>query len=248
MASPPFNPSESTPGNSDFIASFPANERTFRDVIESWLLFEHDRSGHHAILNYSTANRDADSTWPVGSLVYNTTTGQLQHCTAIGPVTWVDIGLPSGTKAFFAQTAAPTGWTKVTDAAYNDAAIRLVTGSVAPTGGTAAFSSAFAARTISQANLPSVNFTGTSGAGTAHHHLSIATTGGQTVLDSASEYMHRTTSAGTVIQASEGVVATVGRTTDESAHTHSLSVSSGGSGTAMDFAVKYVDAIVATRN
>jgi hypothetical protein len=43
---------------------------------------------------------------------------------------------------FFQQTAAPTGWTKITDAAYNNVALRLVTGTVS-SGGTEDFSTVF---------------------------------------------------------------------------------------------------------
>lgn len=49
---------------------------------------------------------------------------------------------PSGTIMLFGQSAAPTGWTKLTD--QNDKALRVVSG-VAGVGGTVAFSTAFAA-------------------------------------------------------------------------------------------------------
>lgn len=52
---------------------------------------------------------------------------------------------PSGTVMLFAQTAAPTGWTK--DATnYNGSAIRVVTGT-AGTGGSVDFTTAFASQT-----------------------------------------------------------------------------------------------------
>ena len=66
---------------------------------------------------------------------------------------------PSGTRMAFNQTSAPTGWTKETSATYNDAAIRLVTGSVS-TGGADAFSSLFgtgkstAGYTLQVADMP----------------------------------------------------------------------------------------------
>jgi hypothetical protein len=56
------------------------------------------------------------------------------------------LGFPAGTIMLFAQSAAPTGWTKLTD--HNDKALRVVSGT-ASTGGTVAFSTAFAARTSS---------------------------------------------------------------------------------------------------
>lgn len=51
----------------------------------------------------------------------------------------------SGTKMIFNQTAAPTGWTKVTSS--NDVALRVVSGTVG-TGGSVAFETAFASQTI----------------------------------------------------------------------------------------------------
>jgi hypothetical protein len=48
-------------------------------------------------------------------------------------------GFPAGTRLSFQQTSAPTGWTKDTTAAINDAVLRLVTGSVS-SGGSTAFS------------------------------------------------------------------------------------------------------------
>ena len=56
------------------------------------------------------------------------------------------LSAPSGTRMLFQQAAAPTGWT--IDATHNDKALRIVNGSVAPgTGGSAAFSAAFASQT-----------------------------------------------------------------------------------------------------
>lgn len=58
--------------------------------------------------------------------------------------TWASTANPpefaSGTRMSFQQTAAPTGWTKDTTAAINDSILRFVTGSVAPSGGSVAFS------------------------------------------------------------------------------------------------------------
>lgn len=54
--------------------------------------------------------------------------------------------VPSGTKMLFAQTAAPTGWTK--DTTHNDKALRVVSGT-AGSGGSVAFTTAFASQTVS---------------------------------------------------------------------------------------------------
>jgi hypothetical protein len=71
---------------------------------------------------------------------------------------------PSGTRMSFQQTSAPTGWTKDTTAAINDAILRLVTGSVS-SGGTTAFSTwnaqtATGATTLSISQIPSHDHSG----------------------------------------------------------------------------------------
>jgi len=59
---------------------------------------------------------------------------------------------PAGTIMLFQQTAAPTGWTKITT--HNNKAFRVVSGT-ASSGGSTAFTSVFTSRTIATANLPS---------------------------------------------------------------------------------------------
>ena len=66
---------------------------------------------------------------------------------------------PTGTVMLFAQTTAPTGWTKST--AHNDKALRVVSGT-AGSGGSVAFTTAFASRsvdnhTLTVAQMPSHN-------------------------------------------------------------------------------------------
>jgi len=61
-------------------------------------------------------------------------------------ITAATTAFPSGTVMLFVQSAAPTGWTKST--AHNDKALRVVSGSVS-SGGSVAFSTAFASRSLS---------------------------------------------------------------------------------------------------
>ena len=66
---------------------------------------------------------------------------------------------PTGTIMLFAQTTAPTGWTKST--AHNDKALRVVSGT-AGSGGSVAFTTAFASRSVDNhtlivAQMPSHN-------------------------------------------------------------------------------------------
>ena len=54
--------------------------------------------------------------------------------------------IPSGTRMIFAQSSAPTGWTK--DTTHNDKALRVVS-CTAGSGGSVAFTTAFAVKTVS---------------------------------------------------------------------------------------------------
>ena len=80
-------------------------------------------------------------------------------------------GFPSGTRMSFQQTSAPTGWTKDTTAAIDDAILRLVTGS-ATSGGITGFSTwnaqtATGATTLSTSQIPSHTHTFTRGSSEA---------------------------------------------------------------------------------
>jgi hypothetical protein len=228
MATPPFNPNELLPGNTDVVSQYPGVERTFRDIVESWILFEHGRSGHHAIPNLATASRDSITDWEVGSLVYNTSLGKFQSTISIDPDVWVSIGpeFPAGTRMLFQQTSVPAGWTKESNAAYENSAIRSTTGAVA-TGGTAAFTTVFDARTILKANLPLYNLDVTD-PGHAHND------------DVGTPQGADPGGAGPYLQSGLG--------SDTDSAVTGITVSSGGSGTAMDFDVKHVDVSVGIKS
>lgn len=190
-------------------------------------------------------------------------------------------GFPAGTVMLFVQTAAPTGWTKSTT--HDNKALRVVSGT-AGSGGTSAFTTAFASRTpagsvsssFSSGSAASTTATGSisvSGGSVSattltttqipsHNHEYSTTWGsnynsGQTVNNGTSAASAGT---GTLFTASigssgGGTSHTHGFTNPSAsftgtAHTHTVSgsVSSSFSGTAMDFAVQYVDVIIATKN
>ena len=75
--------------------------------------------------------------------------------------TWVNV-IPTGTTMLFVQSAAPTGWTRVTT--YDDALLRIVGSATPSSGGTNGFQATYNVATatggtsITQANLPNVNF------------------------------------------------------------------------------------------
>lgn len=160
------------------------------------------------------------------------------------PATWAavdatirtELNAPAATAMLFVQTSAPTGWTKVTS--HNDKALRLVSGTVS-TGGSTAFSSVFTSRTITEANLPAH----THGVGT------LAVEGESNFVEDVSPDWETRSVTG------NGGVDVVGddfELTNNMGEGNELSLSgataSTGSGTAMDFAVQYVDVIYATKN
>ena len=75
-----------------------------------------------------------------GAVAATTYTGDGSNLTGVEP-------FPSGTKQVFYQASAPTGWTKDTTAALNEATMAVVTGTGGGTGGTTAFFSSFLATT-----------------------------------------------------------------------------------------------------
>lgn len=134
--------------------------------------------------------------------------------------------VPTGSVMLFYNAAAPTGWTVV---AADDWAMRIASSAAGTQGGSTAWSSVLTNRTIAQANLPAVNFNGTF----IHtHQVSAQSSGG---VGSASSFLQASATGGGAL--STGIP-----------DTGSISVSSGGSGTAMDFAVRYFSMMLATKN
>lgn len=156
---------------------------------------------------------------------------------------------PSGTKMLFAQTSAPTGWVK--DTTHDNKALRVVSGT-AGSGGTVAFTTAFASQNVggtalTQAQLPAHTHTysGTTGNQSADHTHS-GTTGGHS--NDHSHFFSANTSAvgdhahgfGTQVQTQEngsgpfyvsnGVYqyGLITATQGAGAHSHSVSGNTGG--------------------
>lgn len=132
----------------------------------------------------------------------------------------------SGTKMLFAQTAAPTGWTK--DTTHDNKALRVVTGA-ASSGGSVAFTTAFAVQGVS------------------------GTVGNTTLAISqipAHNHAWRTSSAlgGTGFESgglnNGGYVdgAAIANNGGGGSHNHTFT------GTAINLAVQYVDVIIATKD
>jgi len=147
------------------------------------------------------------------------TTGNVLTSNGTAWTSSVPVAFDSGTRLIFAQTAAPTGWTKDTTN-YNNHALRVVTGA-ASTGGSVDFTTAFAsglsdnAVTLSTAQMP------------AHTHSYTAVNSTNNVPDGFDKSPY--TSTGSATTGSQG---------GGGSHTHTLP----------SFAVKYLDVITATKN
>lgn len=156
---------------------------------------------------------------------------------------------PAGTKLLFNQAAVPAGWTG--SDALADHALRVVTqagGLGGSTGGSVDFTTAFTTRTINQANLPNVNFNGSTSAVGDHGHPTRVSTQNNASTDTGG-------GMGLVYLGSNNYGPNTGSPSDAAglqiggagAHSHTASVNSGGSGTPLDFTVKYTAVIVGTK-
>lgn len=165
---------------------------------------------------------------------------------------WTFLGYVSGTRLVFHQTTPPTGWTK--DLTHNNKALRLVSGSVT-TGGSLAFTTAFGERTILQTNIPNYTLPDTLKLPNHGHSDSFSISGSQSggiARNVGVNNSKRTNNQGSVAvnttftDTTLGIAGAVGGIT--SSPSISGSVTSGGSGTPMDFGVQYVDVIVASKD
>jgi hypothetical protein len=139
----------------------------------------------------------------------------------------------------FQQTAAPTGWTKDTTAAINNGALRTVTGS-ASTGGTAAFTTAFTSRTPTGTNAASGSTSLTEAQIPAHKHYQGAGEEFPTLgYHSSTTWRNASANTGT------GRLAWTSTVGSGSSHNHAAAAFTG---SAMDFAVKYYDVIIASKD
>ena len=145
--------------------------------------------------------------------------------------------IASGSLMLFQQTSAPTGWTKQTT--HNNKALRVVTGTATP-GGSTAFTSVFASRTPAGTISVSAGSVGNTTLTTpqipSHSHSSGAS-------PSTAHIAYSETSVASAVSG------TTGNTGGGGSHTHPFTASSASfSGTALDFAVQYVDLIICAKN
>ena len=156
MATPPFLPDETKPADGDIVSQYPAVERLFRDIVESWLLIDHDTDGEHTQVTLPELGADPTVVANTGfvytkddaadtELFYRDDSGNIVQITKDGDVN--KLTFPATTSMLFYQSAAPTGWTKDVAATLGNHAIRVMT-DVAWSGGSkgaTAFDSVFGA-------------------------------------------------------------------------------------------------------
>lgn len=135
----------------------------------------------------------------------------------------IPLPFPIGTAMLFIQASAPVGWTKSTS--YNDYALRIVSGSGGSTGGSVAFTTAFANTNVGATTLSTSQLA-------AHAHQISPSTAGTfyntfTILTSSLF----TSGLGT------GSLAGTNNTGGGNSHTHSVTL-----------AVQYIDAIICTKD
>jgi hypothetical protein len=150
--------------------------------------------------------------------------GQVLSTNGSGTLSWASASaFPAGTAMLFVQTAAPTGWTK--SVTHDNKALRIVSGA-ASSGGSVAFTTAFASQAVS-GSVGSTTLATSQIPSHAHSYTAPSILGGGGF--GCGNYPS-TTGATTGAQGGGG------------SHNHSFS------GTAINLAVQYVDAIIATKN
>jgi hypothetical protein len=161
---------------------------------------------------------------------------------------------PSGTRKFFKNSTAPTGWTK--DSNTYDHALRVVTTSAFGSGGTVSFSTMFSNRDVGSVTQPGAvnNVTVSSSAMDipAHTHTYTGSTGTPVNSPNSGYYYPAGPSTPPTITGWYGApsLRTSGSAGTTSGHTHSLSgtvVVNFGSAT-VDLRVKYVDSIICIKS
>ena len=150
--------------------------------------------------------------------------------------TWLDVSgggspsIPSGVSILFYEASAPLGWTKVTT--QDNKALRVVSGTGGVTGGSTPFTSVFTSRnvsgTVANASLNTSQIP-------SHTHSLYSSFGGS-IIGGGTRYLGDSGgggSFGTPSSGSEG---------GNGSHNH------GFVGTTLDFAVQYIDIIIARKD
>lgn len=178
-------------------------------------------------------------------LVLNGTT--IEELQSVDTLAGVD-AFAAGTKSLFAQAAAPTGWTQCTT--HNNKSLRLVNTSAGGSGGSVAFTTAFASQAVSGTNsggaVAATTLTTCQMPGHAHRVLN-ANVGTNSFLNNTytnpCAYAMSWSNGQPINGNNQGSANTGGG----GSHTHTFTQPTF-SGTAINLAVQYVDIMIATKN
>jgi len=149
----------------------------------------------------------------------------------------------SGTVMLFVQTSAPTGWTKSTT--HDNKALRVISGTVG-TGGSVAFTTAFASQAVSGTNGASGAYTLATADIPSHSHTAPnVVLWGAAVTATPNLFCGTTTASNSGTPTSTYYGPNTGAAGGGGSHTHSAASFTG---TAINLAVSYVDVIIATKD
>jgi hypothetical protein len=142
----------------------------------------------------------------------------------------------------FVQTAAPTGWTKST--AHDDKALRVVSGT-ASSGGSVAFTTAFASQTpagtvsVSGGSVGATTLSTNEMPNHTHNYRSTANSAGNFGFSRISNLNNAYVNTNNIIETTGG----------GGSHSHGFTTPTATfSGAAINLAVQYVDVIIATKD
>lgn len=107
MASPPFNINQLVPADNDIVSQFPATERTFRDIVESWFLVDGNTMGRKNKVSFDHQNTDPAGTDDV-TTVWADSAGILRAKIGTGNAMALDV--PLGTILEYSLTTLPEGY------------------------------------------------------------------------------------------------------------------------------------------
>lgn len=162
----------------------------------------------------------------------------------IVPAARMPPGFPAGTAMLFAQTTAPTGWTKSTT--HNNKALRVVNGT-AGSGGSVDFTTAFASQAVSGG----IGAT-TAGGVVYGTTLALSQIPSHTHSYNAATHTYSALAPGTEVFLSQASAASnTGAAGSGGSHDHGFGGYSHGhsfTGTAINLTVQYVDVIIATKD
>jgi hypothetical protein len=229
-----------TTSNNILLTDNLADALNIREGSNSYIKFVTTDSSEEIQLNKNT-NLDASATLDVSQGSLTTSTAQKQAISATA--------FASGTKMLFNQTAAPTGWTKIT--ASNDVALRVVSGTVG-SGGSVAFETAFASHTptISKPAITMTNaaFTLTTSEIPGHDHTLRPYNGTGNAFNGGSELLAGNGAGSRV--SGVGNTGTQGGGGSGGSHTHANSavLAATPTSSAINLDVSYVDVIIASKD